>query len=173
MNLETLYAQYKDLVFNLALSYVQNVEDAEEITQDTFVAVHQNIEDFRADAKVSTWLYRITINKSLDFIKAKKAKKRFAFISSIFKDNTTALAHDPGHFDHPGVQLERQEELKRIFSCINELSENQRTVLVLSKIEGIPQKEIAEIMELNIKAVESLLTRAKKNLKNKLDASKG
>lgn len=173
MSVETLYKEYKDLVYNLALSYVQNKEDAEEIMQDTFVAAYQGLEDFREDAKISTWLYRIAINKSLDHIKARKAKKRFAFITSIFKEDSTAYQYEGKHFDHPGVLLERKEELKRIFSCINDLPVNQKTALILSKIDQVPQKEIAEIMNLNIKAVESLLTRAKKNLQNKLSEGKG
>lgn len=160
-------------MYNLALSYTQNIEDAEEITQDVFVAVYQSLEDFKQDSKVSTWLYRITINKSLDFIKAKKAKKRFAFITSIFKDNTTELLHDKGHFNHPGILMEEQETMAQLFAYINELSANQRTVLILSKIERHSQKEVAEIMELNIKAVESLVTRAKQNLKQKLSKNEG
>jgi RNA polymerase sigma factor (sigma-70 family) len=67
---------HKDLVYNLALSYVQNSEDAEEITQDVFIAVYQSISSFKAQANIKTWIYRIAINKSLDFIKAKKRQKR-------------------------------------------------------------------------------------------------
>ena len=78
-----IYDQHKSLVFNLALQYVQNTEDAEEITQDVFLIVHEKLEAFRMEAKVSTWLYRITINKSLDFIKAKKRQKRFSFFTSL------------------------------------------------------------------------------------------
>jgi RNA polymerase sigma factor (sigma-70 family) len=173
LNLESIYKEHKNLVYNLALNYTQNIEDAEEISQDVFVAVYENLEDFKADSKLSTWLYRITINKSLDFLKAKKAKKRFAFISSIFKDNTTELLHDKGHFNHPGVLLEEQESMQQIFACINELSPNQRTALILSKIDGQSQKEVAAIMDLNLKAVESLVTRAKQNLKEKLEKFEG
>ena len=140
-------------------------EDAEEITQDVFVSVYKNFKSFKQDSKMSTWLYRITINKSLDFLKAKKAKKRFAFISSIFKDDSVGLKHDKGHLDHPGILLEQKENLERIFACINELSANQKTVLILSKIEGLSQKEVGSILELSPKAIESLLTRAKRNLK--------
>ncbi len=173
MNLEQIYAEHKNLVYNLALSYVQNIEDAEEITQDVFVKVHENLNSFNGEAKVSTWLYRITINKSLDFLKAKKAQKRFAFITSIFKDNSTSLKHDAGHFNHPGVLMEDKESLQYIFSAINGLNENQKTVLILNKIEGRSQKEVAEIMELNIKAVESLIHRAKSNLQKILNQKEG
>ena len=173
MNLESIYQEHKALVYNLALNYVQNIQDAEEITQDVFFAVYENLDNFREDSKVATWLYRITINKSLDFLKAKKAQKRFAFITSIFNPDSGKLIHDPAHFDQPGVLVERKEELARIFACINELSSNQKTALILSKIEKVSQKEIAEIMTLNIKAVESLINRAKNNLKQKLGNNEG
>jgi len=173
LNLEQIYTEHKDLVYNLALSYVQNIEDAEEITQDVFVKVYENLSSFNGKSKISTWLYRITINKSLDFLKAKKAQKRFAYITSIFKDNTTSLKYDEGHFNHPGVLLEDKENLQRIFSAINRLNEKQKTVLILNKIEGRSQKEVAEIMELNIKAVESLIFRAKNNLHKLLNDKEG
>lgn len=160
------------MVFNLSLNYVQNVEDAEEITQDVFVAVHQALSTFGNRSSLSTWIYRITINKSLDHIKAKKRKKRFGFIFSIFGDDTTP-ANDAQHFNHPGVQLEQKEAMANIFACINALPDNQKTALLLSKTEQKSQAEIAEIMDISVKAVESLIQRAKTNLSAKLKTSEG
>jgi RNA polymerase sigma factor (sigma-70 family) len=71
MNFEELYIKNKNLVYNLALQYVQNIEEAEEITQDVFLKVYQKINTFKGAAKIETWLYRVTINTSLDAIKAK------------------------------------------------------------------------------------------------------
>lgn len=161
------------MVFNLALSYVQNQEDAEEITQDVFVTVHQQLSAFREESSLKTWIYRITINKSLDHLKAKKRKKRFAFISSLFNTETDEIMHDPGHFNHPGVQMENKEALAKLFSHINALPEKQRTALILSKIESKSHKEIADIMDTSPKAVESLVQRAKENLQKKLNKSEG
>ncbi len=170
---EQLYHAHKRLVFNLALQYVQCVEDAEEIAQDVFLAVHQSIDSFHQHAKLTTWLYRITINKSLDFIKAKKRKKRFGIFTSIFFENSNDIKHERPTFDHPGVQLESKEALEIIFLHLNQLPDKQKTALILSKIEQKPQAEIAEIMDLSVKAVESLLQRAKKNLLHKLSGSEG
>ena len=158
-----IYDEYKDLVFNVSLQYVQNSADAEDITQEVFVKVHTNLH--RHDSTVSslkTWIYRIAINQSLDFLKARRARKRFAFITSLFKNSGEAEAV---HFDHPGVALEDKEELKALFAMINRLPGRQKTVLILSKIEERSQKEIAEIMGLGVKALESLLQRAKENLR--------
>jgi RNA polymerase sigma-70 factor, ECF subfamily len=152
----------------LALQYVQNQEDAQEITQDVFVAVHHGMRDFKAQSSLTTWIYRIAINKSLDFLKGKQRKKRFAFLSSLFYPDSNDIKYDVPMFDHPGVLLEHKEAIAEIFKYINELPDAQKTALILTKIEQKPQVEVAEIMELSVKAVEGLLQRAKNNLAKKL-----
>jgi RNA polymerase sigma-70 factor (ECF subfamily) len=161
------------MVYNLALNYVQNVEDAEEITQDVFVSVYQSIHSFQENSSLSTWMYRITINKSLDFLKSKQRKKRFALLTSLFFDNSNDLKHNPPEFNHPGVLLEHKEALGKLFKVINELPNKQKTALILHKIEQKSQAEVAEIMNISLKAAESLIQRAKTNLSKKLDNSEG
>ncbi len=153
----------------MALQYTQNYEDAQEITQDVFVSVHLSMGKFKYEAKLSTWIYRITINKSLDFIKSQKRKKRFGVLTSLFFENTNDPKHEISEFNHPGVQLEQKEALQSIFSVLNTLPENQKTALILFKIEKQSLVEIAEIMKLQPKAVESLIFRAKENLAKKLN----
>lgn len=155
-------------MYNLALQYVQNQEDAQEIAQDVFVAIYQSMHNFKGQSSISTWIYRITINKSLDFLKGKQRKKRFAFLTSLFYPDSNEIQFEQAHFDHPGVLLEHKESLEEIFKCINELPDAQKTALILTKIEQKPQMEVAEIMELSLKAVEGLLQRAKNNLAKKL-----
>jgi RNA polymerase sigma-70 factor (ECF subfamily) len=167
MTLELLYEKYARQVFNLALQYVQNESDAEEITQDVFLATHKSLDKFRNEANYSTWIYRITINKPLDFLKAKKRKKRFFWFTDELNEN------DSIEFNHPGVLMENQEETAFIFSCINELPDNQKTALILNKIEQLHIAEIAGIMEVSVKAVESLVQRAKANLSKKIEIGEG
>lgn len=81
-----MYSKYKKLGYNLALQYTQNVEDAEEITQDVFIKVYENLYSFRGASEVKTWIYRITVNRSLDYIKAKKRKKR-SFLARVLRIN--------------------------------------------------------------------------------------
>jgi RNA polymerase sigma-70 factor (ECF subfamily) len=161
------------MVYNLALHYVQNIEDAQEITQDVFVAVHQSFNSFQATSSISTWMHRITINKCLDFIKAKQRKKRFAFFTSLFFDDGNELKHNSIEINHPGILLEDKEALTNIFKQINALPPNQKTALILHKIEQKTQGEVAEIMDLSNKAVESLIQRAKTNLNKKLNNNEG
>lgn len=161
------------MVYNLALNYVQSIEDAQEITQDVFVTVYQSLNSFQEISSMSTWMYRITINKCLDFLKAKQRKKRFAFLTSFFFDDSNDLKHNPPEHNHPGILLEDKEALDNLFKKINVLPDNQKTALILHKIEQKSQIEVAEIMKLSPKAVESLIQRAKKNLSNKLNNSEG
>lgn len=162
-----IYDTYQHKVFNTVISYVQSQEDAEEVTQDVFVEVHRSIGSFEGKSSLSTWIYRISINKSLDFIKSKNRKKRFAFISSLFND-AGELHHDAPHFYHPGVALENKEDAAILFAAINKLPENQKTAFILSKVEGLSYAEISEVMTTSVSSVESLLFRAKQNLQKEL-----
>jgi RNA polymerase sigma-70 factor (ECF subfamily) len=114
LKIEKIYNEYKKLVYSLTLQYVQNIEDAEEITQDVFLSVYQHIDGFREEVKISTWIYRITINKALDLINKRKRKKRFALITSLFNMNDIKLKYEPINFNHLGVLLENKESLLEI-----------------------------------------------------------
>ncbi len=171
MTFEQIYNKNVKLVYNLCLQYVHNLEDAEEITQDVFISVHDSLNKFEFQSKISTWIYRIAINKSLDFIKAKNTKKRFAFIYRLFNENNE-IQYEQSHFEHPGILMENKEEIKQIFTLIDQLPPNQRTALILNKIEKKSHSEIAEIMLLSSKAVESLIQRGKSNLQSKLKTAR-
>ena len=158
---------YQDMVYNTVLSIVQNEADAEDITQEVFVQVHQSVKLFKGDSKFSTWLYRITITKSLDSEKKRKRKKRFAFVQNLFGEKEEEQ-HHPVEFNHPGVLLENKEKADELFKALQQIPNNQRIAFTLSKTEGLNNQEIAAIMNTSFYAVESLLARAKISLKKKL-----
>lgn len=169
-----IYEEYKQLVFNLALHYTQHTIDAQDITQEVFVKVYQHYgKHDPATASMKTWIYRIAINHCLDYLRAKRAKKRSGFITSLFRTGNNDHVNEAIHFDHPGIKAEDKEEMMQLFGLINELPENQRTALILTKIEDRPQREVAEIMNTTVKAVEALLQRAKQTLSKKLKDSEG
>ncbi|WP_294300248.1 RNA polymerase sigma factor [uncultured Chryseobacterium sp.] len=171
MNFELIFYQYQKMVYNLALQYTQNTEDAEEITQDVFVKISHKLDGFKSESSLKTWIYRIAINTSLDFLKHKNSKKRF-FFGMFGSSEQENRQNEPVDFNHPGVVLEQKEAVMKIFGCINMLPDDQKTAVILLKIEGNSQQETAEIMNLSQKAVESLFQRAKKNLIQKLNQQK-
>ncbi len=127
---------------------------------------------FKNEATLKTWVYSIALNKSKDFLKYKNRKKRSGKIISINRvaDGDRSEYYEPSNFVHPGIELESKEQMNILFAAINQLPENQKSALILAKLDKMPQKEIADILGLSLKAVESLLTRAKSNLKKYLEA---
>ena len=163
-----LVSLFQEKVFNTALNFLQNQQDAEDAAQEAFIQVYNSIGQFKGNSTLSTWIYRITISKCLDHTRSKKRKKRFAFISRLFSENNELLYEAPD-FDHPGVQLDRKEDAAILFKMVNSLPENQKTAFLLNKIEGMSYMEVAGIMGLSESAVDSLLQRAKQNLRKKIN----
>ena len=158
-------------IYNAVYSYVQSKEDTEEIVQDTLIAALNGLEKFKNEASLKTWTYSIALNKSKDYIKYKSRKKRSGKVISIYNsEDSNTYQYEPRTFEHPGIVLESKEQMDLLFSAINKLPENQKTALILAKLDQTPQKEISDIMGLSLKAVESLLTRAKSNLRKYLEA---
>ena len=168
---ETAFKQivesWQDMVYNTALGILQNAEDAEDVAQEVFVQVFESVKNFKAEAKFSTWLYRITVTKSLDHLRRKKRKKRFAFVQSLFgsDDKTAAVVPD---FHHPGITLDNKERAAVLFKAIDQLPENQKVAFTLNKLEGLSYQEVSEVMKTSVSSVESLMHRAKNNLKKSL-----
>lgn len=163
-----IFEENSKKVFNICLNIIQNKEDAEDLTQEVFIEIFHSFDKFEGKSELSTWIYRIAVNKCLDFIKAKKRKKRFAVMIRLFHRETGNMMNDVPHFEHPGVLLENRERAEILFSAISLLPENQKASFILFHIEGFSCKETAQIMKLSEKAVESLLQRARGNLKKHL-----
>jgi len=157
---------HQEKVRNTCFRYVKNLEDADDLAQEVFVQVYESLTHFREESELSTWIYRIAVNKSLDFLRRSKRKKRFAIITHLFKTNNEGDEEEiplPAD-DNPQNDLEESEHKKVIEEALDKLPENQRTAIILSKYEGFKNKEISEIMKISVSAVEALLHRAKKNL---------
>jgi len=107
------------LVYNTALGIVQNEEDAEDITQEVFLKVYEKLGDFRNEANLSTWIYRITVTTSLDFEKQKKRQKRGGLLKRVFG---TTEADETPDFDHPGVAMDKKEDAAVLFAAIKKAS---------------------------------------------------
>lgn len=161
-----LVSVFSQKVYNLVLGILQNEQDAEDVTQEIFTTVFLSIDQFKGDSKLSTWIYRVSVNKCQEFIRKKTRKKRFGFIIPIDKSESTIQISST--FMHPGLELENQERGAILFAAINALPENQKTAFTLFNLECIPYEEIAQIMNTSLSAVESLIFRAKQNLKKAL-----
>lgn len=153
---------YREPVIRLCRGFTGSFEDAEDLAQDIFLEVIRSVGKFRSQSTVSTWIYRIAVNKSLNYIRDNKKRNYDKFGRG---DEESFRGGDEYDADIPLVNKEHAEALH---NALNKLPEAQRTAFILSKYEDLRYSEIADIMRTSISSVESLLFRAKRNLQDKL-----
>ncbi len=164
-----LVERHQKLVVNTCYGLVQNREDAEDVAQDVFIEVYRNIQKFRADSKLSTWLYRIAVNRSLNHIRDNKKNKWFhSFEDEVAAKKMQLQQLQSSKTENPEFELENKQRAIILHEAINSLPKNQKVAFALSKYEELSYQEIAEVMDLSVSSVESLLFRAKKALQKKL-----
>jgi len=166
-----LVDNYQDRVYNTALGIVQNAQDAEDVAQEVFIQVYRSIQTFKEESKLSTWLYRIATTRSLDLLRSRKSKKRFGALQRLFGEGTDPVLEIPD-FNHPGIELDRKENAKMLFKALMQLPENQKIAFTLHKMEQLSYQEISEVMKTTVPAIESLMHRAKQNLRKILEKNK-
>jgi RNA polymerase sigma factor (sigma-70 family) len=159
-----LVEQWQHKVYNTVLGLVQHEADAQDITQEVFVQVYRGISSFKGESQLSTWLYRIAVNAALEHERKKNRQKRKGFISSLFGGGAE-LKPD---FHHPGVAAEKKEQAAVLFSAVKQLPESQRIAFTLVKTEGLSYSEVAAVLNNTESGVDSLVQRARQNLKKKL-----
>ncbi len=160
--------EFQKYVLNTCYRFVNVKEIAEDLAQDVFIEVYRSIKNFRGESKLSTWIYRIAVTKSLDYLKSQKRKKRFAHLKSIFGDDKLEEQLPMNEGTNPDTMLENKNRIEVLLHALSTLPESQRVAFTLSKYDELSYKEIAEILGTTISSVESLIHRAKKNLKKKL-----
>jgi len=152
-------------VYRLAFKFTSNADDARDISQEVYLEAFRNIHGFREDANIKTWLYRITVNRSLNLIKKNKSK----FMSVSIDDSETSAFQISAPSTHEADSVVENKELKKILqTALNTLPENQRIAFLLFNHDGMSYAEIAEVMSLSLSSVESLIFRSKANLRKEL-----
>lgn len=159
---------HRNRVLNVCYCFLHNRADAEDVAQDVFVEVYRSLPEFRGEAQLSTWIYRIAVTKSLDLIRRQNRKKRFGiFHAPLRMEATVEQVPAPRSFN-PTARLEDHERSRILQQAVNSLPENQKTAITLRKYEGVSYQEIADIMGTTVSSVESLIHRGMGNLRKKL-----
>ncbi len=164
-----LVEKYRELVVNTCFGLLHNNEDAEDVAQEVFIEVFRSVDKFRADAKISTWLYRIAVNRSLNFIRDNKRKKWLHSVEEVLgTQHPGSSGPVTARDDLPDAGMENSQRARMLHEAIDALPKNQRVAFTLNKYEALSYKKISEVMEVSVASVESLIHRAKKNLQKKL-----
>lgn len=166
----TLVARFQDRVYRTALSLLRSPEEAEDVAQEVFVEVYQTIGQFRGEAALSTWLYRLATSRALQHQRRQRARKRLAFFTSLlgFADN---LLPEPPDHAHPQALLEGAQQLHQLQQHIGRLPSTQQVAFTLRHEQELSYEEIAAVLGTTVAAVESLLFRARQTLRRHLQPS--
>jgi len=168
-----LVDQYQQMVFRTCMGFLHHKEDAEDLTQEVFIRAYQSLSRFKGDAAFSTWLYRIAVNASLNKVRKSSKNLILQHLDKLFGGEEVKEVPLPASdTEDPENILIQKEHVEWVRKALDSLPENQRTAIVLSKYDDLSQKEIASIMNTTEGAVESLLQRAKKNLREKLSTKR-
>tara|TARA_B100001059_G_C17553377_1_gene436408 strand:+ start:181 stop:708 length:528 start_codon:yes stop_codon:yes gene_type:complete len=155
--LREIYEIHAQKVYNMILNRFNDRLLADDITQDVFLTVYDKSITFRGDSKISTWIYRIAFNKCLDELKRRKKSKTY-------KDFYQTLEYEDG--------IKAPVDLTTILSAVDRLKQSQKDAFTLVYLDKISQQEASEILNMNIKAFESLLYRARISLQRILSKTK-
>jgi RNA polymerase sigma factor (sigma-70 family) len=162
-----LVENYRNRIFHTVLNILQDTKEAEDAAQETFIQVFESVSSFKEESSLSTWVYRIAVRKALDKIRRRKTRQRLRQILPWWmpdeKKSSDAL------FQHPGIAAENKEKAAVLFKAIEALPEKQKLAFTLIKVQGMNYEETCEVMQQNIKAIESLISRAKVNLQKQLE----
>jgi RNA polymerase sigma-70 factor (ECF subfamily) len=157
--------KYHHEVQSLCCRYVGNHEDAEEVAQDVFIRLLRYAPSYKPKAKLSTYIYRIAVNLSLNKIRDRKVKQWVSWDFLPRREMKGLVEINP---ENPDLVLEEEDKVKAVRKALDRLPENQKTAVLLQRYQGLSYKEIAEVMNTSVSAVESLIFRSKKNLEKHL-----
>jgi len=154
---EQIYKETCGFVYNVAYRTLSNKEETQEITQDVFMKIHDNLKDFQFGSSLKTWIYRITVNTAIN-----AAKKRA-------KDMDRRVDYDDTLAEQPIAEalkkrLDQEENEVLVNRLLNALTPEHRTCVVLKDIQGLSYEEIASALKININTVRSRLSRARETL---------
>lgn len=159
-----LVERYQGPVYRTALSLLRSPEEAEDVAQEVFVEVYQTIGRFRGEAALSTWLYRLATSQALKQRRKARAKKRFAFLTSLLGANQKVL-HERPDDQHPLALLEGRQQQQQLLDAIARLPDSQQVAFTLRHEQELSYEEIAAVLNVSRPAVESLLFRARQSLR--------
>ncbi|MBE6022731.1 MAG: sigma-70 family RNA polymerase sigma factor [Cellulosilyticum sp.] len=167
---EKLILLYEEKIYTICLRLLKQPDEAFDAAQEVCIKIWKQLKNFKGDAKLSTWIYRIAINTSLDLLR--QQKKRQEQIVLLTENDNLEKSKDLHQWDDLSTQLSEKEGLNVLWQAMQELKEDDRIIIVLRDIEGYSYDEIALTLGISIGTVKSRLSRARIKLKKILEQNK-
>ena len=160
--------EHQARVYSTCYRFLRSREDAQDVSQEVFIQVYKFLDDFRGEAQLSTWIYRIAVTKSLDLIRKQNRKRRLGSVKALLSIGSAEGEVDVSDDSTPETDLMDAERKRILAWAVAKLPDNQRVAITLSNYEDYSNQEIADIMNTSVSAIEGLLHRGRKNLKKHL-----
>ncbi len=160
---EALVTEHEKKVYNLALRMVGNEEDARDMSQEAFIKAYNSLESFRGDSKFSVWLYRLTSNLCIDFLRS-RGRRQTLSLTAEDDGNDAAQLDIPDDRFSPERAFERQETRASVKRGLDTLTPEYRQILLLREMGGLSYEEIGKALGLEAGTVKSRIFRARKKL---------
>lgn len=164
---EQIIGLYEKKVFSTIYYMVKNDNDVEDIAQEVFIKIYRNLNNFKEESSLYTWIYRITINVCIDEL---KKRKKVVYLDEKIETKDGEIEFQVSDTGKSLHELTEEKDLREILlKCVRKLSEDQRTMIILRDIKGFTYMEIAEMTKMNLGTVKSKINRARSALKQLLE----
>jgi RNA polymerase sigma-70 factor (ECF subfamily) len=164
---DELLALYGERVYNLAVHFAGSVEDAEDLTQEIFLRLHQSLRVYRGDVPLVAWALRLSRNLCIDHYRRSRHERRATTLSE------EVLAHLPAGGDDPQAEAQRRQQLRAVYRGLEEMPEDLAEVVLLRDLQGWSLEETAAALEVPVGTVKSRLHRARLELAGRVAAKLG
>lgn len=164
---DELVRRYERKIYGLAYQFMGNHADAGDLAQDTFIRMYQALGTFRGEASFSTWLYRIAANICRDELRKQQRRKVVSLEDT--PEIFPAAIPTTQSYCSPEEAFAQRELQSMVQSCMNELSDGHRLILVLREINGLSYEEISQVLQCSMGTVKSRISRARNLLKDKIE----
>ncbi|WP_069649197.1 RNA polymerase sigma factor [Caloranaerobacter ferrireducens] len=160
---EELIKEYEKRAYNIAYRLLKNSEDAMDVVQEAFIKIYKSIREFKFKSSFSTWVYRIVVNTTIDFIRSKKV---IYSLDETIKSEKGDIKREVADYENtPEIELERKLTKELVQKSIDKLDDIHRTVIILRDIQGFSYDEISEILDCSLGTVKSRISRGRIALK--------
>jgi len=169
---EELVDRYKDKVYNMTRHMTGNPQEAQDLAQEIFLLIYKNIGSFRGESSLSTWIHRVSLNRCLDW------QRKQRILSPLFsnkeeEDSGDLMDRLPNRQPTPEEQFVRKEQIREIHKAIRSLPEKYQKVIILYHFQQMSYQEIADILDLPVRTVETQLYRGKQKIREVLSQPGG